>query len=106
MSAEKVANLTGEILKGLLPDAVMKRDSVTDMDACRTAGVYLVTPENGTTNYPPGAYKYGLLLVFAGPYYCLQIYIPNRAGESLYLRMYDTGAGWRAWNTIAMSALA
>lgn len=104
MSAEKVANLTGEILKGLLPDAVMERGSVTNINACITSGTYLAA-EN-STGFPPGAYRYGLLIVFAGSYFSAQIYIPTTLGGKLYLRLYDNGIkGWRNWNAIEMSAL-
>ncbi len=104
MSAEKVANLTGEILKGLLPDAMVVRQVTTaDFDAIKTNGLYIVNPEQGFINYPPGVYGYGSLAVAIAGAFGFQLYVSDRASDPLLIRRFYSGLGWRQWGRVAVT---
>lgn len=101
MSAEKVANLTGEILKGLLPDAVLNRSTnyLADLNNTPNAGVFRVH-SNNTANMPPGAYYCGVVVVlkvYVSKEGTVQMYIPDN-GSAPHLRIGGadlTSVNWK-----------
>ena len=91
--------LTSTMLKEMLPDAVVNRaTTVKDLDdMILFSGVYRTRPEE-TTNLPPGAYRYGILIVeradFNGQIFLIQRYYADN-GE-IYVRHY-WNTSWRDW---------
>lgn len=110
MSAEKVANLTGEILKGLLPDAIMERPQKSDFNAMLEPGSYLINPETVKSNYPAGIYSYGVLIVAKGGDFTAQIYIPHRVSQgithALAFRVYYSVSGaFSSWIALPVTSI-
>lgn len=107
MSAEKVANLTGEILKGLLPDAVTGRNVGAPLDANEllAGGVYTLDRsdlEDSTLrlNYPTSTNR-AIIIVFQRSGFIVQLYVQwsGDRGET-YIRIRWSSAGWSGWKKL------
>lgn len=93
-------------LKTKMPTAVVSRTLCTNFDTCTSAGVYKVT--NATLNHPTGAYKWGVLIVFATIDGCwTQIYFPHNS-ENLFIRTRHTGTtlNWSRYSGTILSAVS
>lgn len=82
--------LTNDLLKGKMTDAMVYRGYLNrSFNMALTAGYYWVTPSQGATDYPDGAYRYGILEVFPAGAFLLQRYTTHATGGLLYPSIYE-----------------
>lgn len=81
-------DLSNSLLKEKMVDAVLARGYCSDMDTCKTPGVYNVDPQR-TVNIPPGAYPYGTLTVSFGGTYGKQEYVTDRTQIGNEYKIYS-----------------
>lgn len=87
--------ITNNLLKGVMTDAMVNRGRAnTDLAEVTTPGIYEISPYYGATGFPPEAYQYGILEVFASGDFLFQRYTTHRL--TLYSRCRFRGV-WGAW---------
>lgn len=112
MSEAKI--LDAATVKALLPsDTMIARGNVTNLDECSTTGTYQVIGNENIALFgmPPGAYRYGNLVVFGGSNFLVQEYHPRqmRDGYIFYQRILYRLNGsevWGAWVGITGTVLS
>lgn len=80
-------------------------DVPTDWNTATLEGAYNVARSSwdGYSNYPPGAYTYGKLIVFYGSGACVQLYCTHDDPAKIYSRTCFVGDYWRTWTEVFMT---
>ena len=83
--------LTNALIKEFTTDAMMFRGYLRgSFNQALAAGYYWVTPGQGATDYPVGAYAYGILEVYPAGDFLLQRYTTHASGSGLlYPSIYE-----------------
>lgn len=78
--------LTNDLLKSKMSDAMVWRGLCKNADTCRSSGVYQM--DNSCTGQPPGASMWGILEVSVTSHYVSQRYMPVTAVATVYVRTF------------------
>lgn len=90
--------ITNDLLKGVMTDAMVYRGVCADFDIAMKTGYYEAAHHLGTKNYPPGAYKWGIVEVLNAQSFALQRYTPHQltSSKAVYCRISNNGE-WNPW---------
>lgn len=103
--SENVKVLSNEYLKGVMTDAVVNRGRCSDINTCRQAGVYGITPMD-TVNIPSQINGYGILKVEVSGVYGLQTICSRKAPMKVLMRTFmatNTDPDFSDWSMIQAS---
>lgn len=97
----ETTELTNDLLKRVMPDMLVVRDTYINIDQVFKVGIYPSPGPNIQGTYPTvgkGGWSYGTLMVIMGRYGTIQILISEH-GE-IAIRSYVNNA-WRNWSVLA-----
>ena len=80
--------LSRSLINQYLPEELMQpRGVITNLDEILETGTYQITGHANVTliGFPPGAYRYGNLVVHGGRYFIVQEYHPRNIQASGYM---------------------
>ena len=80
--------LTNELLKSKMSDAMVDRGYAASFDSMLSPGIYYASEYFGATDFPPGAYKWGILEVFVSGGMVIQRYTPQHAAGSISVDLF------------------